>query len=159
VIFLNGPSPQLNSGVYNQHAEYRAAIRHRAPTKRGFQNIRKGPMAKFEKHIFICTNQRPEGNPRGCCCPSGEGELQSVFKAKLKQRGIPNSKVRANKAGCLDQCEAGPTVVVYPDAVWYGHVTAADVDEIIDSHILGGKPVERLIIPDDLLNNTQQKTK
>ena len=113
-------------------------------------------MAKFAKHIFICTNQRPEGNPRGCCNPSGEGELQRVFKAKLSERGIPNSRVRANKAGCLDQCEIGPTVVVYPEAVWYGHVTPADVDEIIDSHIVGGKPVERLVIPDYVLNNTQQ---
>ena len=116
-------------------------------------------MAKFEKHIFICTNQRPEGNPRGCCSPNGEGELQALFKAKLKQRGISNSKVRANKSGCLDQCEVGPTVVVYPDAVWYGHVTPADIDEIIDSHIVGCKPVERLIIPDTLLNHTQQKAK
>jgi (2Fe-2S) ferredoxin len=80
-----------------------------------------------------------------------------LFKAKLSERGIPNSRVRANKAGCLDQCEIGPTVVVYPEAVWYGHVTPADDDEIIDSHIIGGKPVERLIIPDSLLNNTQQK--
>ena len=114
-------------------------------------------MPKFEKHIFICTNQRPEGNPRGCCNPSGEGELQRVFKAKLSERGIPNSRVRANKAGCLDQCEIGPTVVVYPEAVWYGHVTPADVDEIIDSHIVGGQPVQRLIIPDSVLNNTQQE--
>jgi (2Fe-2S) ferredoxin len=114
-------------------------------------------MAKFEKHIFICTNQRPDGNPRGCCNPSGNAELHGEFKAKLKARGIPNSKVRANKAGCLDQCEVGPTVVVYPDAVWYGGVTSADVDEIIQSHILGGRPVERLIIPDAVLNNTQKK--
>ena len=49
-------------------------------------------------------------------------------------------------SGCLDQCEHGPTVVVYPDAVWYGRVTAADVDEIIESHIVNGKPVERLMI-------------
>jgi (2Fe-2S) ferredoxin len=74
---------------------------------------------------------------------------------KLAQRGIKGT-VRANKSGCLDQCEIGPTVVVYPEAVWYGHVTPADVDEIIDSHIIGGQPVERLIIPDSLLNNTQQ---
>ena len=113
-------------------------------------------MAKFERHIFICTNQRPDGNPRGCCSPSGDGELHRVFKAKLAQRGIRGSVVRANKAGCLDQCETGPTVVVYPEAVWYGHVTPADVDEIIDSHIIGGQPVERLIIPDYLVNNTQQ---
>lgn len=112
-------------------------------------------MAKFEKHIFVCTNQRPEGSPRGCCDPSGNGELQKIFKSKLKQRGISGSKVRANKSGCLEQCEVGPTVVVYPDAVWYGHVTPEDVDEIVDSHIIGGKPVERLIIPDSVLNNTQ----
>ena len=116
----------------------------------------KGPMPKLERHIFICTNQRPEGHPRGCCSPSGEGELYRLFKEKLSERGIPNSRVRANKAGCLDQCEVGPTVVVYPEAVWYSHVTPADVDEIIDSHIIGGQHVERLIIPDSLLNNTQQ---
>jgi len=112
-------------------------------------------MAKFERHIFICTNQRPEGHPRGCCNPSGEGELQRLFKVKLAQRGIKGT-VRANKSGCLDQCEVGPTVVVYPEAVWYGHVKPEDVDEIIESHIIGGRPVERLIIPDSLLNNTQK---
>jgi (2Fe-2S) ferredoxin len=114
-------------------------------------------MAKVEKHIFICTNQRPEGNPRGCCNPSGDAQLHGLFKDKLKQRGIPGDKVRANKSGCLEQCEVGPTVVVYPDAVWYGGVTAEDVDEIIDSHIIGGRPVERLIIPNSVLNNTQKK--
>jgi (2Fe-2S) ferredoxin len=114
-------------------------------------------MPKFERHIFICTNQRPAGHPRGCCSPSGDGDLHRLFKAKLAERGIGGGAVRANKAGCLDQCEIGPTVVVYPEAVWYGHVTPADVDEIIESHIIGGQPVERLIIPDSLLNNTQQK--
>jgi (2Fe-2S) ferredoxin len=113
-------------------------------------------MPKFERHILICTNQRPEGHPRGCCDPSGEGDLHRMFKAKLSERGIPNSRVRANKAGCLDQCEIGPTVVVYPEAVWYDHVTPADVDEIIESHIIGRKPVQRLIIPDTLLNNPEQ---
>ena len=112
-------------------------------------------MAKFEKHIFICTNQRPDGHPRGCCNLSGDAELQQAFKSSLKRHGIENSSVRANKAGCLDQCEVGPTVVVYPEGVWYGHVTPANVDEIIESHIMGGQPVQRLIIPDSLLNNTQ----
>ena len=108
-------------------------------------------MAKFEKHIFVCINQRPEGHPRGCCNPNGQGELQWVFKQKLAERGLKN-RVRANKSGCLDQCEHGPNVVVYPDAVWYGHVKLADVDEIIESHILGGKPVERLMLPDSCIN-------
>ena len=103
-------------------------------------------MAKFEKHIFICTNQRPEGHPRGCCNASGEADLHRAFKSKLAERNILGDRVRANKSGCLEQCEVGPTVVVYPDAVWYGGVTLADVDEIIDSHIVGGKPVERLML-------------
>lgn len=108
-------------------------------------------MPKFERHIFVCCNQRPEGHPRGCCDPTAQAQLQLAFKQKLSALGLKH-KVRANKSGCLDQCEHGPNVVVYPDAVWYGRVTAADVDEIIESHILGGKPVERLIIPDSCLN-------
>ena len=112
-------------------------------------------MPKFERHIFICTNQRPDGSPRGCCDPSGGAELHRQFKTILSERGIANTRVRANKSGCLDQCEMGPTVVVYPEAVWYGHVTAEDVDEIIHSHIIGGKPVERPILPEAVLNNTQ----
>ncbi len=108
-------------------------------------------MPKFEKHIFICTNQREKDHPRGSCDPTGEGALQKVFKKKLAEHGIRGT-VRANKAGCLDQCEHGPNVVVYPDAVWYGRVTEADVDEIVSSHIVGGKPVQRLILPDACLN-------
>jgi (2Fe-2S) ferredoxin len=108
-------------------------------------------MPKFEKHIFICTNQRESGHPRGCCDPAGRAELQGLFKQKLAKRGL-KSKVRANKAGCLDQCEHGPNMVVYPEAVWYGQVAEADLDEIIDSHIVGGKPVERLLMPDECLN-------
>lgn len=108
-------------------------------------------MPKFEKHIFICGNQRPPGAARPCCDPRGQAELQKSFKEKLAQRGL-KGKVRANQAGCLDQCEHGPNLVVYPDAVWYGRVTLADVDEIIDSHIVGGKPVARLLTPDSCLN-------
>ena len=74
-----------------------------------------------------------------------------MLKKKLAERGL-KGRVRANKAGCLDQCEHGPNMVVYPDAVWYGRVTAADLDEIIDSHILGGVPVARLQIADSCLN-------
>jgi len=65
--------------------------------------------------------------------------------------------VRANKSGCLDQCELGPTVVVYPEAIWYGQVRPEDVDEIIESHIVGGRPVQRLVIPDAILNTTHKK--
>ena len=112
-------------------------------------------MPKFKKHIFICMNQREEGHPRGCCDASGQGELQRLFKTELAKRGV--KLVRANKSGCLDQCELGPTVVVYPDEVWYGGVQLSDVNEIIESHIVNGKPVERLRIPDEVLNTTHEK--
>ena len=101
-------------------------------------------------------NTREAGHPRGCCNPTGEGELQRLFKVKLAQRGL-KMVVRANKSGCLDQCELGPTVVVYPEAVWYGHVKPEDVDEIIDAHIVGNKPVERLMLADGELNVHQDR--
>jgi (2Fe-2S) ferredoxin len=109
-------------------------------------------MPKFEKHIFICGNQRPPGHPRGSCDPEAKSELQAKFKQKLAERGIAGTRVRANKAGCLEQCEHGPTVVVYPEAIWYGAVTVADVDEIVESHILGGEPVARLVLRDACIN-------
>jgi (2Fe-2S) ferredoxin len=108
-------------------------------------------MPKFEHHIFICGNQRPVGHPRGCCDPMGQAKLQKLFKQKLAERGL-KGRVRANQSGCLDQCEHGPNIVVYPEAVWYGRVTEADVDEIIDSHIVGDKPVERLVLAPDCVN-------
>ena len=61
-------------------------------------------------------------------------------------------KVRINKSGCLDQCEHGPTVVVYPEAVWYGNVKPEDAEEIVAEHLIGGRPVERLRIADECLN-------
>jgi (2Fe-2S) ferredoxin len=100
-------------------------------------------------------NQREEGHPRGSCDPTGQGELQRLFKTKLAKRGL--NLVRANKSGCMDQCELGPTVVVYPEAVWYGHVQPEDVDEIIESHIMNDQPVTRLVIPDEVLNTTHKK--
>jgi (2Fe-2S) ferredoxin len=115
-------------------------------------------MAKFNKHIFVCINTREPGHPRGCCNPTGDGELQRLFKVKLAQRGLKTT-VRANKSGCLDQCELGPTVVVYPDAVWYGHVKPEDVDEIIDAHIIGNRPVERLMLSDAELNQHAERDK
>jgi (2Fe-2S) ferredoxin len=108
-------------------------------------------MAKFKHHIFVCTNRRPPDNPRGSCDPAGLGTLQLRFKQELAARGLKH-EVRANKAGCLDQCEHGPTVVVYPEAVWYGGVAGADVAEIVESHILRGIPVARLRLPEECVN-------
>lgn len=101
-------------------------------------------MAPFDKHLFICGNRRDDGHPRGCCDPAGNEALHKAFKKALALRGV--KRVRANKSGCLDQCEKGPSVVVYPDAVWYGGVTVADVETIVDEHIIGGRPVKRLLM-------------
>jgi (2Fe-2S) ferredoxin len=109
-------------------------------------------MPKYEHHIFICTNQRDPSAPRGCCDPAGKAELQGLFKLKVKEHRL-KARVRANKSGCLDQCEHGPTVVVYPEQIWYGRVTPADVTEIIEKHLIGGQPVERLMLPEGCINN------
>ena len=108
-------------------------------------------MARFKHHIFICINRRPPEDARGSCNSDGTERLRARFKKEVELRGLKKT-VRANAAGCLDQCEHGPTVVVYPEAVWYGRVQLEDVPEIIESHILGGKPVERLLIPDGCIN-------
>ena len=108
-------------------------------------------MAPFDRHLFVCINQRTPGHARGCCNPDGSERLHRAFKRALADRGL-KGRVRANRAGCLDQCEHGPTVVVYPDGVWYGGVTEADVDEIVETHLIGGRPVDRLRLADACVN-------
>ncbi len=100
---------------------------------------------KLTRHVFVCTNERTPGHPRGDCKSKHSEELVPLFKETLKAKGVGGT-VRAQKAGCLDTCEWGPSVVVYPDNVWYGRVTPADVAEIIESHLVGGVPVDRLRI-------------
>jgi len=101
---------------------------------------------KLSHHIFVCTNERPPEHPRGCCKSKASEELIPLFKSELAKAGL-QGEVRAQRAGCLDTCEFGPTVVVYPEGVWYGRVTAQDVAQIVKSHLVEGQPVERLKIP------------
>ena len=108
-------------------------------------------MAEFTNHIFVCCNQREPGHSRGCCDPAGSEELRNAFKAEVKKRKLGPS-VRANSAGCLDQCELGPMVVIYPQAIWYGKVTIADVPRIIEETVIGGKIIEELLVPHEKLN-------
>lgn len=104
-------------------------------------------MPSFQRHVFVCVNERAPGNPKGCCKAKGAEEVRDELKKRLYEIGL-KGVVRANNSGCLDQCENGVTVVVYPEQVWYGHVTVADVPELIDRHILRGEFVERLMLPD-----------
>jgi (2Fe-2S) ferredoxin len=108
-------------------------------------------MGLYERHVFVCGNTREPGHPRGCCSAKGSDAVREAFKSELKSRGL-NKRIRANQAGCLDQCEHGVTVVVYPEQVWYGFVRPDDVAEIVESHLVGGKPVERLRLADACVN-------
>jgi (2Fe-2S) ferredoxin len=100
-------------------------------------------MSYYERHIFFCLNRRDNGE--ACCA---DHDAQTGFdhcKARVKAEGLAGpGTVRVNKAGCLDRCAGGPVAVVYPDAVWYTYVDQHDIDEIVDSHLKQGKPVERL---------------
>jgi len=107
-------------------------------------------MATFQRHLFICTNERDCDDERGCCAAKGSAEVAKALKVAAYERGLKRI-VRVNKAGCLDQCAQGVTCVVYPEAVWYGGVTPEDVDEIVESHLVGGVPVARLVVPNEEL--------
>ena len=88
-------------------------------------------MPGYTHHIFVCGNAREAGHPRGSCDPSGKQPLRDLFKKELKRAGVA-ATTRANQAGCLDQCEHGPVVVIYPQGIWYGPVQAEDVARMID---------------------------
>ena len=98
----------------------------------------------YKHHVFCCTNRRPEGDPRGSCGAKGSERLRAYMKERAKQLGIEGTRV--NNAGCLDQCEYGPVIVVYPEGVWYTANTEADIEEILKEHLQNGRPVERLLI-------------
>jgi len=104
-------------------------------------------MPSLQRHVFVCINERAPDNPKGCCKLKGGVEVRDRLKAELSARGL-SKVIRANNAGCLDQCERGVTVVVYPEQVWYGHVTEDDIPEIVEKHLVGGEVVARLMLPD-----------
>jgi (2Fe-2S) ferredoxin len=101
---------------------------------------------RFRHHVFVCENHRDPSDRRGCCAARGSEAVRAALKEELARRGL-EKQVRANAAGCLDACAHGPSIVVYPEGVWYGHVTPADVPEIVERHLVNGEPVERLRIP------------
>ena len=104
-------------------------------------------MSYFRHHVVFCCNQRANGD--NCCNDYQASELQSYAKARIGELGLKGKgNVRVNKAGCLDRCDEGPVIVVYPDNVWYTFVDHEDIDEIIDEHLVHGRVVDRLQLGD-----------
>jgi len=103
-------------------------------------------MAQRKRYLFVCTNRRPDGVPKGSCAARGSAEIHAALKAMLKDRGLAKVEARACTSSCLDVCWAGPTIAVEPDGYFYGRVTLADVPAIVDA-IAAGTRVDRLVLP------------
>ena len=101
----------------------------------------------YDVHVFCCINERAQDHPRSSCSARGSVDLQNHMKARAKELKIKN--IRINKAGCLERCELGPVLVIYPEATWYRYDTTDDIDDILSQHIIGGQQVERLILKND----------
>ena len=102
-------------------------------------------MSYYRYHLFFCTNLREDGS--ACCARHGAQQMRDYLKQRVKTQGLSGpGGVRVNTAGCLDRCDKGPVIVIYPEAVWYTFVDTEDIDEILEKHILGGEVVERLLI-------------
>jgi len=103
-------------------------------------------MSYFDKHVFFCTNQRK--GVEDCCANHGAEKARDYMKKKVKELDLSTrkNKIRINSAGCMDRCDEGPVIVVYPEATWYTYVDNNDLDEIIEEHLKHGRIVERLKI-------------
>ena len=102
------------------------------------------PGPYYEAHVFCCTNRRPAGHPRGSCADKGSEDLRDYMKNRAKELGL--KKVRINSAGCLDRCELRPSVVIYPEGVWYSVATKEEIDEVLQKHLVEGGRVDRLML-------------
>ena len=103
------------------------------------------PPPYFDAHLFVCTNRRPDGHRRGSCAARGSEHLRDYMKARAKELGITN--LRVNSAGCLDRCELGPCLVIYPEGVWYRIDSPADVDAVLQAHVIEGGRAKALMLP------------
>lgn len=114
-------------------------------------------MAKPEKYVFVCTNTRPDGHPRGSCIERGGAEVLQTLRDLQGEKGLVHFKVVAT--GCLEPCLAGPSVYVAPDDVWYGGVTVEDCERIIDEHLVRGRPVQMLVLTHEDFESSQRGPK
>ncbi len=102
-------------------------------------------MSYYKNHVFFCTNHREDGSQ--CCAQHNAQEMHDYMKKRSKELGLVRSgEVRVNTAGCLNRCELGPVIVIYPNETWYTFVDKADIDEIIDEHLVKGNIVSRLLV-------------
>ena len=100
-------------------------------------------MSKYKKHIFVCINERDPKSPKGDCASCDAMKIRMKFVQLINQNSL-KGQVRANKSGCLDACELGAVIVIYPDNIWYTNVSLDDVEEIFETSILNDKIVHRL---------------
>jgi (2Fe-2S) ferredoxin len=105
------------------------------------------PAPYYSRHVFCCVNERPADHPRGCCKAKGSPELRDYMKDRSRELKL--KRVRINNSGCLDRCEFGPTMVIYPEGVWYTYRSKADIDEILQKHLVEGGRVPRLMLMTD----------
>jgi (2Fe-2S) ferredoxin len=98
----------------------------------------------FARHAFICGVERPPGHPRGSCGAQGAKPLIDRLQARKERLNRPD--IAVTTSGCFGFCAAGPVLVVYPEGVWYLPRTPDDIDAIVDTHLLGGELVERLVV-------------
>ena len=101
----------------------------------------------YNAHVFCCINERAPGHHRGCCKERGSVELRDYMKTRVREMKI--NRVRVNQSGCLDRCELGPVLVIYPEGIWYTYQTKEDVDEILQTHLIDGQVVSRLLLDPD----------
>ena len=104
-------------------------------------------MPVWKHHVFVCTNKRPPGHPKGSCGERGCADVLLALQDEVERRELFET-VKVNSSSCLGPCRQGPTIVVYPENTWYGGVTAKDVAEIVQSHFVDGRPVTRLVLPE-----------
>jgi len=99
----------------------------------------------FDCHLFVCTNRRPDGHKKGSCAERGSERLRDYMKVRAKELDI--TRVRVNAAGCLDRCELGPCLVIYPEGVWYRIDSESDIDRVLREHVIGGGRADDLLLP------------
>ncbi len=102
------------------------------------------PDLTFAFHVFVCTNRRADGHARGSCAARGSEKLRDYMKARAKELGLPDTRI--NTAACLDRCELGPCIVVYPEGIWYRVTTTADVDAVLAQHLQAGGRAAALML-------------